>query len=108
MTHQGISIDGLIQASDSLRSQVKQEDVEGKREVAVKHELELTARERATSQVSDCAEEHDESDRMAVEYMETSQESNIPITPPHNDGCHEEEEVSPRNPTPSPPLAPWM
>lgn len=108
MTHQGISIDGLIQASDSLRGQVKREDVEVKRELAVKHELALTARERATSHVSDNTEEHDESDGIVVEYMGTSQETSSPTTPPHNNGFREEGGAKIRNPTPSPPLAPWM
>lgn len=108
MTHQGISIDGLIQASDSLRSQVKHEDVEVKREIAVKHELALTARERATSHVSGGPEEHAECDGIAVEYMGTPHETSASTTPPGGDDCREEEQVNLRSPTPSPPLAPWM
>ena len=107
MTHQGISIDGLIQASDSLRSQVKHEDVEVKREIAVKHELALTARERPTPHVSGGAEEHAECDGIAVEYMGTPHETSASITPPGGDDCPEEQ-ANLRNPTPSPPLAPWI
>jgi len=52
MTHQGISIDGLIQASDSLRYQVKAEDVEMRRELAIKQELASTPRERSTTSIT--------------------------------------------------------
>lgn len=39
MTHQGISIDGLIRESDGMRGMVKRVDVEKRREKAVKREL---------------------------------------------------------------------
>lgn len=39
MTHQGISIDGLIRESDGMRGMVKRVDVERRRERAVKREL---------------------------------------------------------------------
>lgn len=39
MTHQGISIDGLIRESDGMRGMVKRVDVERRREQAVKREL---------------------------------------------------------------------
>lgn len=39
MTHQGISIDGLIRESDGMRGMVKKADVERRREQAVKREL---------------------------------------------------------------------
>lgn len=39
MTHQGISIDGLIQASEALRPQVKKADVEARRNAAIELEL---------------------------------------------------------------------
>lgn len=39
MTHQGISIDGLIRESDGMRGMVKRVDVEKRREIAVKREL---------------------------------------------------------------------
>lgn len=39
MTHQGISIDGLIRESDAMRGMVKKVDVERRREKAVKREL---------------------------------------------------------------------
>lgn len=39
MTHQGISIDGLIRESDGMRGMVKRADVERRREQAVKREL---------------------------------------------------------------------
>lgn len=39
MTHQGISIDGLIRESDGMRHMVKRADVEKRRENAVKREL---------------------------------------------------------------------
>ncbi|KAF8461434.1 rab-GTPase-TBC domain-containing protein [Kalaharituber pfeilii] len=48
MTHQGISIDGLIQASDALRSQVKRVDVEMRRELAIKRELSLNSGKAST------------------------------------------------------------
>lgn len=39
MTHQGISIDGLIRESDGMRGMVKRAEVERRREEAVKREL---------------------------------------------------------------------
>ncbi|KAK9779230.1 putative Rab-GAP TBC domain-containing protein [Seiridium cardinale] len=41
MTNHAISIDGLIQASEGLRKEVKREDVEARREVAIEAEKQL-------------------------------------------------------------------
>ncbi|KAF8417081.1 rab-GTPase-TBC domain-containing protein [Tirmania nivea] len=70
MTHQGISIDGLIQGGDALRNQIKREDVEKKRELAIKQELDICSREQETSSYSDSIENSD-SNEGAAEGLET-------------------------------------
>ncbi|KAI5806687.1 rab-GTPase-TBC domain-containing protein [Peziza echinospora] len=61
MTHQGISIDGLIQASDALRGQVKRSEVERRREIAINNELALTATDNTRSPSAET--EHREADQ---------------------------------------------
>lgn len=111
MTHQGISIDGLIQASDSLKSQVKREDVEIRRELAIKKELALTTYEGPSS-YSGSLKQSDNSGRV-IEGSDTGMEA----SPSSNTGdvvtrsCktsedNEHEEAGKF--TPSPPLAPWI
>jgi small G protein signaling modulator 3 len=54
MTHQGISIDGLIRESDSMKSYVKRKEVEAKREKAIEKELgEMSAEDAAKALESD-------------------------------------------------------
>lgn len=68
MTHQGISIDGLIQGGDALKSQVRREDVEKKRELAIKQELALSVREEGPSYSGSI--DHSDSNEGAMEGLE--------------------------------------
>ncbi|RPB18581.1 TBC-domain-containing protein [Terfezia boudieri ATCC MYA-4762] len=127
MTHQGISIDGLIQGGDALKNQVKREDVEKKRELAIKQELALSAREEVASSYAGSIE-HSDSNEGAAEGSETrSEPRDVYDVDARNERAVEMEMVESvvlhrpslgtlqasaqeevRNSTPSPPSAPWV
>lgn len=130
MTHQGISIDGLIQGGDALKSQIKGEDVEKRRELAIKQELALSAREEGASSYSDSID-HSDCDEGAAEESETRgaprdvsttddvgtrngravQTGAVESIVLHRSCLHipqDSAQEKVRNSTPSPPSAPWI
>ena len=120
MTHQGISIDGLIQASDALRSQVKKEDVELRRELAINKELALATGEdrasmssRSGTHLADGGGSNEgPNPREATHHIKVDTTVNGGIVEGPNSASPPEEGLSNgqvgRTFTPSPPLAPWL
>jgi len=125
MTHQGISIDGLIQGGDALKNQVKREDVEKKRELAITQELALSAREEGASSYTgsigntnsnEGAVEGSERDVQPTDDIDSwygravgtgTAESVVPHGP-SLDTPQVSAQGDVRNSTSSPPSAPWV